>query len=92
MELSRSTSLLSSAKSKVVDCLKLYSQCHPLRDAPVAVCQYEKEFAQEKSKRDVIAGFDLNEKPPPNLHTIKMETEPSGKTIANCIRYPSRTG
>lgn len=82
MELSRSTSLLSSAKSKVVDCLKHYSQCHPLRDVPVAMCQYEKELALESSKRDVIAGFDLNEEPPPDLHTIKWETEPSGKTTS----------
>lgn len=30
----------------------------------------------------MIAGFDLSEEPPPDLHTIKLETEPSEKAIS----------
>lgn len=85
LELSRSTALLTATKSKVPDCLKDHSQCHHLRDVPIAMCQYEKELqllALEESNRDVIPDLDLNEEPPPDPHPSRVETERTEKTTS----------
>nr|UTR35858.1 CCG45_Ex1 [Albugo candida] len=76
LELSLSAALLTTTKSKVLDCLEDHSQCHPLRDVPIAMCQYEKELqllALEESKRDVIPDLDLNKEPHPDRHTFALK-------------------
>lgn len=76
LKLSRSAALLTTIKSKVLDCLEDHSQCHPLRDVPIAMCQYEKELqllALEESNRDVITDLDLNKEPHPDRHTLALE-------------------
>ncbi|KAL0585433.1 hypothetical protein ABG067_004783 [Albugo candida] len=76
LELSLSAALLTITNSKVLDCVEDHSQCHPLRDVPIAMCRYEKELqllALEESKMDVIPDLDLNKEPPPDRHTFALK-------------------